>query len=162
MRIEWAIACRFVEIHDNLATMVGNNASFNCNAAKMLITAPGWPQRDLFLDRFRTALAQVPARVPYYPGARERYAEMLGTRRQVERFGEAREGGERDEPAERFFVSARARASVSAGKGTAGDRIPRRDGRVARLTCSHTASLMVWMCRSTRRTTRLMRYARRT
>jgi acyl-CoA reductase-like NAD-dependent aldehyde dehydrogenase len=76
----------------NLATMVGNNASFNCNAAKMLITAPGWPQRDLFLDRFRAALRQIPPRVPYYPGARERYAELVGSRRQVETFGEARDG----------------------------------------------------------------------
>src|SRR5690606_27125200 len=30
----------------NIATMVTNNASFNCNAGKMLISAKGWPQRD--------------------------------------------------------------------------------------------------------------------
>ncbi|HEY3594792.1 MAG TPA: aldehyde dehydrogenase family protein, partial [Polyangiaceae bacterium] len=33
-----------------LATMVINNASFNCNAAKLLVTARGWAQRAPFLD----------------------------------------------------------------------------------------------------------------
>src|SRR5258706_9457073 len=43
----------------NLVTMLVNNASFNCNAAKVLITAPGWPQRDRFLDLFRKAVERV-------------------------------------------------------------------------------------------------------
>ena len=33
----------------NVATMVANNGSFNCNAAKMLVTSRAWPQRDAFL-----------------------------------------------------------------------------------------------------------------
>jgi len=58
----------------NLATMVVNNDSYNCNAARLLVTAAGWPQRDAFLVRLRAALQAVPARPAYYPGAREQYA----------------------------------------------------------------------------------------
>lgn len=32
----------------NVATMVANNASFNCVAAKMIVTGSGWPQREEF------------------------------------------------------------------------------------------------------------------
>src|SRR5262245_34880020 len=34
----------------NVATMVANNASFNCNAAKMVVTSKEWPQRDQFFQ----------------------------------------------------------------------------------------------------------------
>lgn len=75
----------------NVVTMVTNNASFNCNAAKMLITAPGWPQRDRFLALVREGLAAVPPRLAYYPGARDRYAALTAGR-SVETFGQAAEG----------------------------------------------------------------------
>src|SRR5262249_5544939 len=35
---------RFVA--ENVATQVVNNASFNCNAAKVLVTSESWPQRE--------------------------------------------------------------------------------------------------------------------
>ncbi len=57
----------------NVASMVANNASFNCNAAKVLVLARGWNQRDAFLDRLHDVLARLPARRAYYPGAEERY-----------------------------------------------------------------------------------------
>jgi acyl-CoA reductase-like NAD-dependent aldehyde dehydrogenase len=75
----------------NVVTMVANNGSFNCNAAKMLITAKGWPQRDRFLELVRKGLAEAPPRHAYYPGARERF-EALTAGRAVQSFGEAREG----------------------------------------------------------------------
>ena len=75
----------------NLVTMVVNNGSFNCNAAKMLITAPGWAQRDSFLALVRKGLTAAQARQAYYPGAGERYAALTAGR-QVETFGEARDG----------------------------------------------------------------------
>jgi aldehyde dehydrogenase (NAD(P)+) len=75
----------------NVVTMVVNNGSFNCNAAKMLITAPGWPQRDRFLALVRQGLAQAPQRYAYYPGARERFTALTGGRA-TEAFGEARDG----------------------------------------------------------------------
>ena len=42
----------------NVATQITNNASFNCNAAKMLVTSRAWPQRDAFLgnDGFLSAV----------------------------------------------------------------------------------------------------------
>lgn len=59
-----------------LATMVANNASFNCISAKMLVTATGWAQREEFLDLVTGFLARIPARRAYYPGAGERYASL--------------------------------------------------------------------------------------
>lgn len=64
----------------NVATMVTNNASFNCNAAKMLVTSRAWPQRDAFLGLVARELAQAPARKAYYPGAFERYARLTSGR----------------------------------------------------------------------------------
>ena len=72
----------------NVVTMVVNNASFNCNAAKMLITARGWAQRDKFLDLVAQGLAQAPTRKAYYPGAFERYERLLGGHANVERIGQ--------------------------------------------------------------------------
>lgn len=75
---------------ENVATMVVNNASCNCNAAKMLVTSRGWPQRELFLQRLRDVLARLPPRKAYYPGAHERYASLLADRGdQVEKLGTA-------------------------------------------------------------------------
>jgi hypothetical protein len=57
----------------NVASMVAQNASFNCNAAKVLVLARGWPQREAFLDRLYDVFSKLPARKAYYPGAQERY-----------------------------------------------------------------------------------------
>jgi aldehyde dehydrogenase (NAD(P)+) len=73
----------------NLATMVANNASFNCNAAKMLITSRGWPQRARFLELVEKALSEIVPRRAYYPGARERYDELVGDRPGVTKLGTA-------------------------------------------------------------------------
>jgi aldehyde dehydrogenase (NAD(P)+) len=61
----------------NVATMVTNNASFNCNAAKLLITTRSWRQRGRFLELLGKALGAARPRKAYYPGARDRYAELL-------------------------------------------------------------------------------------
>lgn len=70
----------------NVATMVWNNGSFNCNAAKMLVTAAEWPQRDRFLCLLGKALGETPCRRAYYPGACDRYATLLQGR-DAELFG---------------------------------------------------------------------------
>jgi acyl-CoA reductase-like NAD-dependent aldehyde dehydrogenase len=75
----------------NLVTMVTNNASFNCNAAKMLITAKGWLQRDRFLELVREGMRAATPRHAYYPGARDRFAALTAGRT-VETYGEARDG----------------------------------------------------------------------
>jgi acyl-CoA reductase-like NAD-dependent aldehyde dehydrogenase len=57
----------------NVASMVAHNASFNCNAAKVLVLARGWSQREAFLERLHEVFMRLPARRAYYPGAEERY-----------------------------------------------------------------------------------------
>jgi len=76
----------------NIATQVVNNASFNCNAAKVLVTAAGWPQREAFLAELRAALARVPSRLPYYPGSEDRFARFEESAPSSERLGEPKEG----------------------------------------------------------------------
>jgi len=63
-----------------LATSIVNNASFNCNATKLLVTARGWKQRTVFLERLAATLAKIPARRAYYPGALERYQHLTAGR----------------------------------------------------------------------------------
>ncbi|MET0384781.1 MAG: aldehyde dehydrogenase family protein [Polyangiales bacterium] len=60
-----------------VASMVTQNASFNCNAAKVLVTAKGWNLRDRFLERVHKALASADARKAYYPGAEDRYSKFV-------------------------------------------------------------------------------------
>jgi acyl-CoA reductase-like NAD-dependent aldehyde dehydrogenase len=60
-----------------VAGMVANNGSFNCNAAKVLLVASGWPQRKTFLAAVDKALAATRPRKAYYPGAEDRYRRFL-------------------------------------------------------------------------------------
>ena len=73
----------------SIAGMFVHNGSFNCNAAKLVVTARDWPQREQFLNRLGHVLADVPTRLAYYPGAHERFDRLLtgleGGR--LERFG---------------------------------------------------------------------------
>ena len=75
----------------NVASMVQNNASFNCNAAKILITSAAWPQLAQFRDLVRRAMKTAPVRSAYYPGAADRYAQLTAGHH-VEKFGEERPG----------------------------------------------------------------------
>jgi hypothetical protein len=61
----------------HVAGMVTQNASFNCNAAKVVVVARQWLQRRAFLTALHEKLASTPPRKAYYPGARERYAAFL-------------------------------------------------------------------------------------
>jgi acyl-CoA reductase-like NAD-dependent aldehyde dehydrogenase len=60
-----------------VAGMVANNASFNCTAAKVLVVAKGWLQREAFLRKVESALASTPPRKAYYPGATDRWRAFL-------------------------------------------------------------------------------------
>lgn len=60
-----------------VASMVAHNASFNCVAAKVIVTAQGWKHREAFLAQVRQQLDKIPARKAYYPGAKERYEAFL-------------------------------------------------------------------------------------
>lgn len=77
---------------ENVATMLTNNAGFNCNAARVLVLQREWPQRAAFLDAVRAVLRQVPPRPAFYPGAGERFARFVAAYPEAERYGEAGPG----------------------------------------------------------------------
>ncbi|HIK17713.1 MAG TPA: aldehyde dehydrogenase family protein [Leptolyngbyaceae cyanobacterium M33_DOE_097] len=70
-----------------IAGMVVHNASFNCAAAKVIVTAKGWPQRASFLSYLKQELAQTPLRKAYYPGATQRYQQFVERYSQAESLG---------------------------------------------------------------------------
>lgn len=57
----------------NLATMLANNAGFNCVAMRVLVQHEGWQQRPQLLAALRNVFARIPSRQAYYPGAAARY-----------------------------------------------------------------------------------------
>jgi aldehyde dehydrogenase (NAD(P)+) len=61
---------------ESVAGAVTHNSSFNCNAAKLLVLPRGWPGREAFLGALERALAHAPPRVPWYPGALDRYRAL--------------------------------------------------------------------------------------
>jgi hypothetical protein len=73
---------------ENLASMLVNNAGFNCNAARVIVTHAGWPQREALLAALRERLANVPARKAWYPGAEQRFARFLRAHPEGELIGE--------------------------------------------------------------------------
>ena len=75
-----------------VAGMVAQNASFNCNAAKVLIVAKGWLQRETFLQLVGEELARTAPRKAYYPGAEERYEGFLRAYPKAKVVGEKGEG----------------------------------------------------------------------
>lgn len=77
---------------ENLATQLANNGGFNCNAGRVIITDDSWPQRQAFLDALREAYQRIPQRVPYYPGARDRFATWIDANKdKAELYGKANE-----------------------------------------------------------------------
>ncbi|HJL20555.1 MAG TPA: aldehyde dehydrogenase family protein, partial [Sandaracinaceae bacterium LLY-WYZ-13_1] len=71
----------------HVAGMITNNASFNCNAAKVVAVADGWPQREIFMEKLERHLAETPPRVAYYPGAHRRYEGFLESYPQAKALG---------------------------------------------------------------------------
>jgi aldehyde dehydrogenase (NAD(P)+) len=66
---------------EDVASALTYNASFNCNANKVVITPRGWPQRDAFLRALEAALAAAGERAAYYPGAKDRWETFAADRR---------------------------------------------------------------------------------
>ncbi len=61
------------------ASMLAYNCGFNCNGARIIVTASGWPQRERFLTLVKEKLAATPTRKAYYPAAKatwERFTEQ--------------------------------------------------------------------------------------
>ena len=73
---DWSLAeLRYQARH--VATMLANNAGFNCLSPRVLVTHVDWAQREVFLDELEGVFAQLPARRAYYPGAFERRQAFL-------------------------------------------------------------------------------------
>ena len=58
---------------ESIAASITNNASFNCIATKIIMTAKDWPQRSEFFRLLDQSLKQTERRYAYYPGASERF-----------------------------------------------------------------------------------------
>jgi acyl-CoA reductase-like NAD-dependent aldehyde dehydrogenase len=71
----------------HIAAMLTNNAGFNCIAARMIVQHRAWNRRRALLSSVREALRDSEPRHPYYPGARDRWEQFVGTYRQAERLG---------------------------------------------------------------------------
>jgi len=73
---------------DNLATMLTNNAGFNCNAGRVIVQHASWDRRQALTDGVRDVLKQIPVRRAYYPGAADRFESFLDAHRDAaETFG---------------------------------------------------------------------------
>jgi aldehyde dehydrogenase (NAD(P)+) len=76
----------------NTAGMVCNNASFNCNSAKLLVTSRGWSQRPEFLNKVERHLGTGGVRTAWYPGAEQRWKQFVDGRKHVKLIGNAGPG----------------------------------------------------------------------
>src|SRR5579884_1500231 len=77
---------------EHVVSMLTNNAGFNCNATRVIITHARWPQRVAFLQHMRDIMSKLPPRVAYYPGAQDRQRMFLAAHPEAEEYGTAEEG----------------------------------------------------------------------
>lgn len=77
---------------DHIASMLTNNAGFNCNATRVIIQQTGWERREQLLQEIRQVLAKVPPRAAYYPGARDRQQSFVEVHQDAEQIGNAANG----------------------------------------------------------------------
>jgi len=71
----------------HVASMLVNNAGFNCLTPRVLVTHAGWAQREQFLAALESVLGELPARRAYYPGARERRDTFVRAHPDAHRIG---------------------------------------------------------------------------
>ncbi len=71
----------------HVATMLVNNAGFNCLTPRVIVTHSRWAQREEFLDALESVLARVPTRLAYYPGAFERRDRFLAVHPDAHQIG---------------------------------------------------------------------------
>lgn len=79
---------------DNIASMLVNNAGFNCIAARMVVQHRQWAKRRKLVNAIRDSLRRAEPRVPYYPGAVDRWREFTGAHPTAEWFGSSPDEGE--------------------------------------------------------------------
>lgn len=61
---------------EDVASGLAFNASFDCNANKIVVLPKGWALRERFLTLLGQALERAAERQAYYPGARERWEQF--------------------------------------------------------------------------------------
>lgn len=76
---------------ENLASMLVNNAGFNCNATRVIVQHAASPQRPALLDAVRDLLRRTAPRRAWYTGASDRFDGFLAAHPEAELFGD-REG----------------------------------------------------------------------
>jgi hypothetical protein len=76
---------------DNLASMLVNNGGFNCIAARTIIQHRRWAKRKDLVNALRDSLRRAEERVPYYPGAIDRWHAFTDEHPTAEWYGEAGE-----------------------------------------------------------------------
>jgi acyl-CoA reductase-like NAD-dependent aldehyde dehydrogenase len=72
---------------ENLASMLTNNAGFNCNATRVIVTHAGWSQRDHLMAAVRDQLRRAPTRPAFYPGARDRFDMFMAAHPEATQLG---------------------------------------------------------------------------
>jgi acyl-CoA reductase-like NAD-dependent aldehyde dehydrogenase len=73
---------------DNIASMLVQNGGFNCIAARAIVTHRSWTRRRALIDAVRDSLRRAEERVPYYPGAVDRWHAFTDAHKEAEWFGE--------------------------------------------------------------------------
>jgi acyl-CoA reductase-like NAD-dependent aldehyde dehydrogenase len=76
----------------NVASMLVNNAGFNCLTPRVLVTWKHWPQRETFLNELECVLSAIPTRAAYYPGAQERHGRFLAAHPDAQQIGAVLDG----------------------------------------------------------------------
>lgn len=75
-----------------IASAMTMNASFFCNAAKVLVLPKGWSGSDRFLQAIQDICATVAPRQAYYPGAADRWNALTQGRTGVTHIGTPKSG----------------------------------------------------------------------
>jgi aldehyde dehydrogenase (NAD(P)+) len=76
----------------SIAGMVANNASFNCNSAKLLVQPGAWRQRGQLVDAVQASLGKAPVRRAWYPGAEQRWKQFTEGRKGLRVVGSPGQG----------------------------------------------------------------------
>lgn len=71
---------------EHIATQKLHNSGFNCIACQMLVLPADWDKTKVLMDNVAKAMARVPTRQAYYPGATERMAEFARHSDKVAKF----------------------------------------------------------------------------
>jgi len=72
----------------HVATMIANNAGFNCLTPRVIVSHAQWPQRAAFFDALKAVLSSLPTRMAYYPGANERRDAFLQSHPDADQLGQ--------------------------------------------------------------------------